>query len=307
MKQSEQAPVTGQIPVTKKKKPKQHILIHGILLAICICCVLPMLLLISTALTSQEDLVEYGVRLIPKQISWDAFSMTFKNPGMIFNAYRVSILVTVVGTLLNLFVCALTAYPLSKPNYRWGKITSFFIYFTVLFSGGLVPFYILVVQILHLKDSIWSLILPLVASPWIIFLLRTFFRYVPQSLFESAKLDGATEYGVFFRILLPLSKPALATAGLMIALNYWNDWYNGMLFIEDQDKIPIQLMLQQLTDYIDLLRVNQAKGILMNFGEIPSDGIVAATSIVAIGPMLFVFMLFQKYFISGITVGAVKE
>lgn len=295
------------LPKKKKLGEGKHIIIHAVFLLVCICCVLPVILLISTALTSQEDLVANGVTVLPKKLCWDAFRLTFKNPSMILNAYKVSILVTGIGTVLNVLICSLAAYPLSKPNYKYAQLTSFFLYFTMLFSGGMVPFYILVVQILHLKDSIWSLILPVLASPWIIFLLRTFFRSVPVSLYESAKLDGAGEYRMFFSILLPLSKPAIATAALMIALNYWNDWYHGMLFIEDQSKVPLQLMLQQLTDYIDMLKVNQSRGLIMNMGEIPSDGIVAATSIIAIGPMLFVFMLFQKYFISGITMGAVKE
>lgn len=295
------------LPKKKKLGEGKHIIIHAVFLLVCICCVLPVILLISTALTSQEDLVANGVTVLPKKVCWDAFRLTFKNPSMILNAYKVSILVTGIGTVLNVLICSLAAYPLSKPNYKYAQLTSFFLYFTMLFSGGMVPFYILVVQILHLKDSIWSLILPVLASPWIIFLLRTFFRSVPVSLYESAKLDGAGEYRMFFSILVPLSKPAIATAALMIALNYWNDWYHGMLFIEDQSKVPLQLMLQQLTDYIDMLKVNQTRGLIMNMGEIPSDGIVAATSIIAIGPMLFVFMLFQKYFISGITMGAVKE
>lgn len=295
------------LPKKKKLGEGKHIIIHAVFLLVCICCVLPVILLISTALTSQEDLVANGVTVLPKKLCWDAFRLTFKNPSMILNSYKVSILVTGIGTVLNVLICSLAAYPLSKPNYKYAQLTSFFLYFTMLFSGGMVPFYILVVQILHLKDSIWSLILPVLASPWIIFLLRTFFRSVPVSLYESAKLDGAGEYRMFFSILVPLSKPAIATAALMIALNYWNDWYHGMLFIEDQSKVPLQLMLQQLTDYIDMLKVNQTRGLIMNMGEIPSDGIVAATSIIAIGPMLFVFMLFQKYFISGITMGAVKE
>lgn len=289
-----------------KKKSNTHPIIHIIMLMATIMCVLPILLLISTSFTPQEVLWKNGVKLIPETVSLDAYRLTFKSPQMIINAYKVSLLVTVVGTVLNLLVCALAAYPLSKPTYKYRNITSFFIYFTVLFSGGLVPFYILVVQVLNLKDSIWALILPLVASPWLIFLLRTYFKDIPTTLFESAKLDGAGEYTIFFKILLPLSKPALATAGLMIALNYWNDWYHAMLFIEDQAKVPLQQMLQQLTDYIDMLKTNQTKNMISTMGEIPSDGIVAATSIIAIGPMLFVFMFFQKYFISGITAGAVK-
>lgn len=307
MNQNKKISAAHILPKQKRLGEGKHIVIHAIFLLVCICCVLPVILLISTALTSQEDLVANGVTVFPKKVCWDAFRLTFKNPSMILNAYKVSILVTGIGTVLNVLICSLAAYPLSKPNYKYAQITSFFLYFTMLFSGGMVPFYILVVQILHLKDSIWSLILPVLASPWIIFLLRTFFRSVPVSLYESAKLDGAGEYRMFFHILVPLSKPAIATAALMIALNYWNDWYHGMLFIEDQSKVPLQLMLQQLTDYIDMLKVNQSRGLIVNLGEIPSDGIVAATSIIAIGPMLFVFMLFQKYFISGITTGAVKE
>lgn len=307
MNQNRKISTACALPKRKRLNEGRHLIIHAVFLILCICCILPVILLVSTALTSQEDLMANGVTIFPKKICWDSFRLTFKSPGMILNAYKVSIIVTVVGTVINVLICSLAAYPLSKPNYKYAQVTSFFLYFTMLFSGGMVPLYILVVQILNLKDSIWSLILPMLASPWIIFLLRTFFRNVPTSLFESAKLDGAGEYRTFFHILVPLSKPAIATAALMIALNYWNDWYHGMLFIEDQSKIPLQLMLQQLTDYIDMLKINQTRGLIMNMGEIPSDGIVAATSIIAIGPMLFVFMLFQKYFISGITVGAVKE
>lgn len=300
-----------QLTVQKSKQKKMarslNLGTHLLFIVFAIFCVLPVLLLIATSFTPQEELAAEGVKLIPKGFSLEAWKLVFKTPQMIFDAYKVSIFVTVVGTILNLLMCALTAYPLSKPEYKFASQTSFFIYFTVLFSGGIVPFYILCTQILHLKDSIWVLILPLLASPWIIFLLRTFFGYVPRALLESAKIDGAGEYRVFFSILLPLSMPALATAGLMIALIYWNDWYHAMLFVEKQNVTPVQMMLQNLTSYIDLLRENQSRGMSVSMGEIPSDGIVAATCLVAVGPMLCVFLFFQKYFISGITVGAVKE
>ena len=291
----------------KTKKHDLHTGIHITFIIFAAFCVLPVLLLISTSFTSQEELAAEGVRLLPGSLSLEAWRLVFKSPAMVLNAYKVSFFVTITGTVLNLLICALTAYPLSRRDYKYASQTSFFIYFTVLFSGGIVPFYILITQLLGMKDNIWVMILPLLASPWIIFLLRTFFGYIPKALFESAKIDGAGEYRVFFSILLPLSAPSLATAGLMIALSYWNDWYHAMLFVEKPEVVPIQLMLQRLTDYIDLLRNNQARGLAVSLGEIPSDGIVAATCLVAVGPMLCVFMFFQKYFISGITVGAVKE
>lgn len=286
---------------------KHSILPHMVLLLFSAACVIPMLLLLATSLTPQSDLVRDGVRLIPQHISLDAYRIVFSDMGAILRAYKISVVVTVVGTAVNIMLCALIAYPLSRKNFRYRSVISFYIYFTVLFNGGIATTYIVVTQLLHLKDTLYALILPLMCSPWIIFLMRTFFQDVPEALFEAATIDGVGEYGIFFKILLPIVTPAVATGTLMIALAYWNDWNSALLYIEDQRLNPIPMMLQNLTEYVKLLQSNRSKGLVMFVDEIPGDGIIAATCLVSVGPVLAVFLFFQKYFIGGITMGAVKE
>jgi putative aldouronate transport system permease protein len=269
-------------------------------------CIIPLVAILSISLSNEQDILSYGYRLIPVKIGTLAYDYIFKNAKQLINAYTVTIAVTMIGMLASLAVISLLAYPLSRPDFKYRKRVSFYVIFTMLFNGGLVPWYILIVT-LGLKDKLWVLILPYLANAWYTILLRTYFQRIPISFIESAKIDGSGELRTFITIVLPLSKPAIATVALFIILRYWNDWWLGLLFIESQKLVPLQLLLKRMMDSIQSILAtmdNLPAGI--DIRNLPSESSRMAMCILAAGPMLFVFPFFQKYFVKGLTVGGVK-
>jgi len=304
------------INIIKKSKLERNrsskslnLMIHLFLGLFCMACLTPMILTISVSLSDSKSIADFGYTLIPKKATLETYKFLFTNPQGIIDGYKISMFITIVGTILNLFITALIAYPLSRADFRFRSIISGFIFITMIFSGGLVPFYILIVKYLHLKNSLLSLILPAMAAPFNIFLLRVFFQDIPPSLVESAKIDGSSDFNTFMKIVLPLATPALATLGLMIALGYWNEVFNAMLFIEDQRKYPLQLILNNIVTFVDLLKkgtlVQQSGGMFVAT-NVPTDSVMYATMVIVTAPMLFLFAFLQKYFVKGATVGAVK-
>jgi len=271
-------------------------------------CLIPFILVIIISLTPQELIKENGYRFFPSRLNFEAYRYIFRFPKMILNGYKVSFFITIVGTFMNIVLSLLIAYPLSRPNFKYKRIISFYVFFTMMFSGGLVPYYIMVKQVLNLGDNIWVLILPLMVVPTNIFLLRIFIQGgIPEALYESAKLDGASEYKILYKLIIPLVKPGIATVTMFIMLMYWNDIFTAKLFISDQDLFPLQLLLDNFTEYIKYLSVNSIGAGIINPVDIPSDSILFGMCVIATGPMLFVFLFFQKYFVSGLTMGAVKN
>ena len=242
--------------------------------------------------------------------SLEAYKYVFRSPEQLINSYKVTIFYSIAGTLLSMLVMTLTAYPLSRKNYRYRKPVMFFIFFTMLFSGGLVPSYILITKYLHLGNSIWVYILPYLANAWYIIVIRTFFQGLPSELVESAKIDGGSELLIFFRIILPLSKPVLATVSLLTLLTRWNDWNTALLYIRDTNLFSLQYLLQKILREAQFIKSmaesSPVAGISMDTSNIPSETVRYAMCIVAAGPMLVIFPFFQKYFAKGLTVGAVK-
>ena len=200
---------------------------------------------------------------------------------------------------------SMSGYVLSRQDFKQRNAISFFIYFTTLFSGGLVPSYILMVNGLKLKDSLWSLILPGVMSAWSIFLMRNFMKSIPDSLYESAAIDGAGDFRIYWQIFLPLAKPSLATIGLFLALGYWNEWHNAMLYIQTSEKYPLQYFLQRMVTQADVQLLIR-KGLTISTADLPSESIKMATAVIATGPIVLAYPFVQKYFVSGLTVGSVK-
>lgn len=249
--------------------------------------------------------MEYGFGLIPKTLSTEAYAYIFKYPAQILNSYSVTGAVTIIGSLLSLLIIAMIAFPLSRPDFKHKNKIAFYVYFTMLFNGGLVPTYLVVAKYLGLKDTLWALILPYLVNAWFILLLRTFFQKIPFSIIESVKIDGGSEYRIFFSIILPLSKPALATVGLFILLQYWNDWFLGLLYIDSDKLVPLQFLLYRMMANMEFLsQAGAVQGI--DVSKFPSESARMAMCIIAAGPVLFVFPFFQKYFVKGLTVGAVK-
>ena len=277
----------------------------AIIVVFALVCLVPFVLVISSSFTSETSIIQNGYNLIPKQFSLDAYKLLFRSNTM-GPAYMVTIFITVVGTILSMLISSAAGYALScKQFYYRGKV-AFFIYFTMLFSGGLVPTYLWVTKYLHLTDSIWSLILPSMVNPWNLLLLRNFFNGIPESLSESARIDGANDLVILFKIILPISLPGLATVGLFYALAYWNEWYKALLYIRDSHKYPLQYLIMQIQRNIQFVQQNAALGGAATEGIVPAYSSQMATAVVTIGPIILLYPLLQKYFVKGLTVGSVK-
>ncbi|MEC0228731.1 carbohydrate ABC transporter permease [Paenibacillus alba] len=268
--------------------------------------VIPLIYVLSVSLTSDSDIAHYGYSLIPEHITGKAYTYLLQTPKQLINAYVITIIVTVVGTILSLVLTTTVAYVMTRRDYRYHRITTFYVFFTMLFNGGLVPTYMVMTKILHLQDTIFALFLPYGVSAWFAMLMRGFLMGMPFEVVESAKIDGASELRIFAGIIVPLSKPALATVGLFYALGYWNDWWLAMLYISDANLIPLQYLLQSIMSNLEHLTSHMQAGLNINLDQIPGESARMAIAVLAIGPMMFVFPFFQKYIVRGLTLGAVK-
>lgn len=268
-------------------------------------CLMPFIMMVSGSLSSEQAIRFEGYGILPRDFSLKAYEVIFKAPGTILRAYGVSILITVVGTFLGLMLITLTAYVLSRKDFKYRNIFSFYFFFTTLFNGGMVCTYIFYIRYLHLKDSLWALILPGMFSVFYLLIMRTFAASVPVSLIESARIDGAGEFRTFFAIVLPLLKSGLATIGLFLALGYWNDWYNAMLYISDDKLYPLQYLLYSMLQKTQALASLAGKANIP-YVELPSSSMKMAMAVVTCGPTLLFYPFVQKYFVKGITIGSVK-
>ena len=296
------ASVQGAVQTQRKRISWSNLAVHLLLTLIGLACLIPMLLVVAVSFSDEQALALEGYKLYPVGFTTHAYSYILKNPQQILGAYGVTALVTIAGTLVGLFVCALLAYPLSRKDFKLRGILSFYVFFTLLFHGGMVPFYILVTQYLGLKDNILALIAPYLVTAWYVLILRTSFAQLPTELLDAARIDGAGEWRIFFRIVLPLSKPVLATIGLFYVLRYWNDWFLALLFIDTPSLYPLQYLLQVLMRNMSVLASNP-----QTMGEpIPTQSARMAMAVLAFGPALFVFLTLQKYFVRGVTIGGLK-
>lgn len=269
-------------------------------------CLIPFVLIIGTSLTSEGSIQKHGFNFIPKDFSTFAYKIVFENPDFIVGSYIVTFAITAVGTVVGLFIIAMTGYALQRPDFAYRNRISFFIYFTTLFSGGLVPFYLLMTKYLELKNSYFAVLLPGLLSPFLIIMMKAFVQSIPHAITESAKIDGAGDFTIFIRLILPMTTPALATIGLFIALGYWNEWYNSMLFLSSDVKYrPLQLFLYNVITSAEFIR-NSAASSNVPLRDVPLESMKMATAVVATGPVILFYPFVQRYFIKGITVGAVK-
>lgn len=280
-------------------------LFTAIIVLFALLCLLPFILVISSSFTSETSIIQNGYNLWPKEFSVEAYKLLFSS-NTLGSAYIVTIFMTVVGTTLSMLITSAAAYALScKRFYNRGKV-AFFIYFTMLFSGGLVPTYLWITKYLNLTDSIWALILPSLVNPWNLLLLRNFFSGIPESLSESATIDGANDIVILFKIILPISLPGLATIGLFYALAYWNEWYKALLYIRDSHKYPLQYLIMQIQRNQQYVQQNAALGGATTEGIVPAYSSQMATAVMTIGPIVLLYPFLQKYFVTGLTVGSVK-
>jgi putative aldouronate transport system permease protein len=269
--------------------------------------IIPMLSVVFIAFTSESSISTQGYPFFFREINLNAFQYILDNPKTIVDAYKVTIFTSFGGTFLYLLLSTMAAYAISRPGFTLKKPLTFFFFFTMLFNGGLVPTYILMSQTLHLKNTYLALIVPLLVNVWYLIMLKTFMSEIPNEILESAKIDGAGHFTIYTRFILPLSKPALATIGLLTLLDYWNSWQPAMLYIDEKEMYPLQYMLQvMLRNIMEILKEMQNNISIGNIQDMPSESARMAMCILAVGPMLFIFPFFQKYFTRGLTVGAVK-
>lgn len=280
------------------------ILCYILAILFAVCCLVPFIMGLAASFTNETALARNGFRLYPTEFSTKAYELLFQT-DQIFQSYGVSIFVTVVGTALSLLASMLLAYPLSTGQLKYGSKINFFVYFTMLFSGGLVPTYMLISRYLHMKDSIWVLIVPILINPWNMFLLRNFFNSIPGSLAESARIDGANDMTIMWRIILPCATPALATIGLFYALAYWNNWFQALMYIDSSSLKPLQAIIMEMLRNTEFMK-QMAGQIGISSLDLPTTTSKMATAMVTIGPIVLLYPFVQKYFTSGIMVGSVK-
>ena len=292
---------------TMKKTPAHivfNIIAYSVILVLSAVCIFPLILILSGSFTQNDILIREGYRLWPSAFSSASYQELFKYPEGILRAYASTIAITVIGTGVGLFVMSMTGYVLQRKDFHYRNRVSFLIYFTTIFGGGMVPWYILLSQYLHLQNSYVARIFPLLMTPFLIILMRTFISSsCPVEVVESAKIDGAGDFRIFRSIVLPIIGPGLATVGLFLALGYWNEWYLTSLFINDHDMYSLQFYLY---DMLNSSRFAQEMGMYLGERELPSESIKMAMVVVVTGPIIFLYPFVQKYFVTGIAIGSVK-
>ena len=293
--------------ITKNKAFKAFVYIT--LTALALICVLPIILVIVASFTEEQTLVVNGYSFFPEKFSLYAYQYIFTAGNTILRAYGITFFVTAVGTFTNVLLTLLLAYPLSRKSLKGRNTISFLIFFTMLFNGGLVPSYMMWTQVFHIRDSILALLVPnLLLSSFYVIMMRNFFSSnIPDSLLEAAQLDGASEVRILFSVVLPLSKPIIATVGMMAGLAYWNDWTNGLYYLlRRTDLYGIQSVLNTMINNVQFLSSQAATQGAATIGSLPSTGIRMAIAVIAIVPVLIIYPFVQKWFIKGIVVGGVK-
>lgn len=270
-------------------------------------CVIPFYLIIVGSLTSEHTIITEGYDFFVKikDFSIEAYRIALKNPDSILRAYGVTIFVTVVGTVISIFITTMTGYVLSRKDFPWRNKISFFFFFTTLFNGGLVPYYILCTKYLGFTNHIYALIIPGMFTVWNMIIAKSFMAGIPFELTEAAKIDGAGDFYIYLHIIMPVAKPLIATLTLFVALAYWNDWYNCMLFMGTGTTWNLQYTLQNILNSSEALkRIAAMTG--MQVGQMPSEGLKLAMTVIATGPIVLLYPFLQKYFVKGLTIGAVK-
>ncbi len=279
-----------------------HMVILLVIGVVCILWLIPLVMILSASFTEESTLINTGYQILPPKFSLEAYHWLWNDPSLLLNAYGVSIVVTFVGTVCSVLIMSLLAFALSRKELKLRNVLTFIVFFTMLFNGGLVPYYINMSRVLGVKDTLWALILPYLVTPFNVLLMRTYFAGLPKDLFDAARVDGASEWRIFFRIVVPLSTPALATVGLFTMLQYWNDMYQALLFIENQHLYPLQYTLYKL-----LVNTQMLNELTVQTGApVPHLSVTMAMAVIAIAPVTLCFLLAQKYFVRGITLGSLK-
>lgn len=289
-------------------RPKQ-LLLELIMLCVALLYILPLVLIVSVSLSSESSISQSGYQFWPKEFSISAYRYLFENIQQILRSFMVSITVTTLGTLVSIFLMSLYAYAISRKDFAYRKIFSFYIFFTMLFNGGLVPTYLVMTKLLHLQDTIFSLIVPLAFNAFFVIVLRSFFQTIPISVIESGRMDGASEWRIFLSLVVPMAIPGIATIALFAGVGYWNDWFQALLYIRNPNLLPLQAFLAQIQQNIEFLARNSqiAAASSLVVRDLPQESARMAIVVLTTLPILLSYPFFQRYFISGLMVGSVKE
>ena len=292
-----------------EKRSAFQFIANVLMIVLAICCLFPFLLLIMSSLTDETTLIREGYSIFPSKFGMESYNYLWKNADQIGRAYGITVLITAVGTTASLLMTVMMAYPLSRREFVGRNVCAFYVFFTMLFNGGLVPTYIMYTRYLHIKNTLWALLIPsLLISAFYVIMMRTYFTTnSPEAVIEAARIDGAGEWRILFTIVLPMSMPMIATMALLIGLGYWNDWKNGLYYLTDNRLFSIQNMLNNMLKDVQFLKsgadASAASDVLQ---DMPSVGIKMAIAVIGALPVMIVYPFFQKYFVKGITIGAVK-
>lgn len=290
----------------KDLPPAANITVNALLVLYSLLCIFPLLVVLIISFTDESAIATNGYQLIPAKTSMVAFEYLSGNLHQILRGYGVTLFSTAVGTLLSILITAAFAFPISRQSFKYRNRFAFYVYFTMLFNGGTVPYYIIYTQVIPLKNTIWSLIIPNMVGGFNILLMRTYFKQnIPDEIVEAAQIDGAGDIRVFSTIVMPLAKPVLATIGLLSAIGYWNDYFRNMLFIFDDSIMNLQYLLYRIQVQLNVINTNPEIAMRLG-GAIPQETVRMAMVLVTIGPIIFLYPFLQKYFVKGLTIGAVK-
>jgi len=290
-------------------KPTTNLVLNVIFSVYCIACIAPLILIFMVSITDQASLATNGYSFFPSKISLDAYRYLFSDLGKLLRTYGITIFTCVVGTFFCVLFTMLYAYPLSRKTFKYRNFFAFFIFFTMLFQGGLVPWYILYTKYLNLQNNLLALIMPPIMNAFYVLVAKTFFSInVPDSVLEAARIDGASEFKIFRKIVIPMSTPVIATVALFSSLAYWNDWYLCLLYINDPKYYNLQYSMYQALRSLQFLTSSlvPSSSAASSLANVPGETLRMAMAIVGIGPIIFAYPFFQRYFIKGLTIGAVK-
>ena len=279
---------------------------HAVLILLTLAAIVPFVLLIIASFTDNNAAITEGFSFFPSKWSTDAYQYIVNEKDTMLRAYGITIVVTLIGTTLGLLISVMLAYSLANSDLPGRNFMTFFVTLTMLFNGGLVPTYLIYTNVFHIKDTLAALIVPnLLMNGFNVILIRNYFATgVPTVLYEAARIDGASEFYIFYRIALPLSKPILATVGLLMGIAYWNDWQNGLYYLNDTSLYSIQNILNRINENISVLASNSTSGVKIS--DLPTSTIRMAIAVIGILPIVCIYPFFQEYFVRGIAVGAVK-
>lgn len=279
---------------------------YVVLICLSLICIVPFLMIISASFSEESRIISDGYGVFPRGFSLAAYKSVMNNSSTLMRAYITTIITTILGAGGGTLVTAMAAYPLTRSNYKLKKFITFFFFFTMLFGGGAVSGYLVNTKYLHLQNNILVLIIPGMFGAYNCFVLRTYFSNIASTIIEAAKIDGASEFRIFFTIIIPMSVTGLATIGVLMTLRYWNAWYECMMYMTNEKTLTLQYFLYRTMSNIEDILKSQQSGIIVDTTGLPNETARMAMCVLAAGPMVFIFTFFQKYFVGGISVGAVK-